>query len=96
MTLRGLSCRRQVGLGLLYKGLEVPQAFRMDLVVENLVVVEIKTVECILPEHEAQILSYLRFAHLPLGLLINFRAFPLGKKGIKRFSMTRTLSASSA
>ncbi|HJV21424.1 MAG TPA: GxxExxY protein, partial [Holophagaceae bacterium] len=98
LTLRGLRVMRQVGLDLTYKGLEVPQAFRMDLVVEGSVVVELKAVESLLPEHEAQILSYLQFSSLPVGLLFNLKTAPLMPKGFRRFTRTRSgsFSASSA
>lgn len=98
LALRGLKVTRQVSLGLTYKGLEVPQAFRMDLVVEGLVVIELKAVETLLPEHEAQLLSYLRFSGLPVGLLFNFKHFPLMPKGFRRFTRTHngSFSASSA
>ena len=85
LELRGLTAQRQVPLGITYRGLEIPYAFRMDLVIENTLVVELKTVEIIAPEHEAQMLSYLRFSGHPIGLILNFKAFPMGKKGIRRF-----------
>lgn len=85
LELRGHHSQRQVSLGLDYKGLKVPQAFRMDLVVDGLVLVELKVAEAFAPEHDAQVLSYLRFSGLPVALLLNFGVFPMGKKGIRRF-----------
>lgn len=96
LGLRGLGVSRQVHLGLSYKGLEVPQAFRMDLVVADQVVVELKCVEALLPEHEAQLLSYLRFSGIGVGLLFNFKALSLMNKGFRRFARTAPLSAPSA
>ena len=87
---------RQVSLGLNYRGLSVPLAFRMDMVVDDVLVVELKVAEAFTPEHEAQILSYLRFSGKPEGLLINFGVYPMGRKGIRRFVMqARPFSASS-
>jgi GxxExxY protein len=87
LALRGYRVERQVPLGLVYRGLEVPQAFRMDLVVEGRVLVELKVVDAFVPEHEAQVLSYLRFSGLSVGLLLNFKALPLAKSGLRRFVM---------
>jgi GxxExxY protein len=69
--LRGLSFETQVELPLTYKGV-VLRGQRMDIVVEEVLVLELKAVEAIANVHLAQLLSYLRAAHLPLGLLINF------------------------
>ena len=87
LRLRGHGVECQVGLGLTYRGLKVPQAFRMDLVVDELLVVELKVAESFTPEHEAQILSYLRFSGKPVGLLLNFGVYPMGRRGIRRFVM---------
>lgn len=74
---------RQVPLPVIYKGGKLDCGYRMDLVVENLVIVELKTVEKIVNVHEAQLLSYLKLANKPLGLLLNFHVSVL-KSGIKR------------
>ncbi|MBI4912298.1 MAG: GxxExxY protein [Acidobacteria bacterium] len=96
LTLRGHRVERQVQLGILYRGLEVPQAFRMDLVVDGTLVVELKVAEAILPEPDAQVLNYLRFSGHPVGLILNFKAFPLGTKGIRRFLNTLPTGSRSA
>lgn len=96
LALRGYRVERQVSLGLVYRGLEVPQAFRMDLVVEGRVLVELKVVDAFVPEHEAQVLSYLRFSGLDIGLLINFKSLPLTKSGLRRFVRASGSSISSA
>jgi GxxExxY protein len=83
LTLRGVSFERQVPLPVFYKGAELDCGYRLDLVVENKVIVEIKAVESLLPIHEAQLLTYLRLGDKRLGLLINFNV-PLLKSGIKR------------
>lgn len=95
LALAGLHCERQVPLGLTYRGLEVPQAFRMDLVVEKKVLVELKVADAFAPEHEAQLLSYLRFSGLEVGLLINFKSLPLTKTGLRRFLRGAELRAPS-
>ena len=96
LALGGHSVERQVQLGLVYRGLEVPQAFRMDLVVDGKVLVELKVADAFMPEHEAQVLSYLRFSGLAVGLLINFKSIPLAKSGLRRFVMTKDGAISSA
>ncbi len=85
LTLRGLKVESQVLLPIDYKGLKIDEALRIDILVENLVVIEIKAVETILPVHEAQLLTYLKLSNNRLGLLINFNS-PLIKDGIKRIA----------
>jgi GxxExxY protein len=70
-------------LPVVYKGVKLDCGYRMDLVVENLVVVEFKTVEKLLPVHDAQLLSYLKLSGMSLGLLINFHV-PVLKDGLRR------------
>lgn len=83
LALRGISAARQVLLPLTYKGLVVPDAYHIDLLVEDRVVVELKTVEVLKPVHTAQLLTYLRMSGNALGLLINFHV-PLLRDGLKR------------
>jgi GxxExxY protein len=78
-----ISFEKQVPLPVIYKGVKLECGYRMDLVIDRLIVVEIKAVERILPVHEAQLLSYLKLANKPLGLLINFHV-PVLKNGLKR------------
>lgn len=80
---RGLKVANQVDLPLYYKGRLTDKKFRIDLLVEDEVVVELKAVEAILPIHEAQLLTYLKLTNKKLGLLINFNV-PLLKQGILR------------
>jgi GxxExxY protein len=70
-------------IGVDYKGLAIGVAYRGDLLVENKVIVELKTVDTVLPVHKAQLLTYLRLAKRKLGLLINFNV-PMMKDGIHR------------
>jgi len=79
----GLHFKRQVDLPVVYKRVKLDCGYRMDLVVEDSVIVEIKAVDSILPVHEAQLLSYLKLANKPLGLLMNFHVSVL-KNGLKR------------
>jgi GxxExxY protein len=83
MKIRGLNVRRQVALPLVYKGEKCDIGYRIDLLVENKVIVEIKSVESLNNVHIAQVLTYLKLSNCKLGLLINFNV-PLLKNGIKR------------
>ena len=80
---RGLAVATQISLPLLYDGVRIDLAYRADLIVDNVVVVELKTVSKLLAVHEAQLLSYLRLSGFRLGLLINFHELHL-KNGIRR------------
>jgi GxxExxY protein len=83
LWLSGLAFERQVLLPLVYKGARLDAAARMDLVVERLVVTEIKAVDHLAPIHRAQLLTYLRLSHYPVGLLINFNV-ELLRSGVRR------------
>ena len=76
--------RRQVPLPVCYKGVQLECGYRMDMVVEHQLVIEIKAVERFLPIHEAQILTYLRLSGLPIALMLNFNSVTL-KDGLRRF-----------
>jgi GxxExxY protein len=82
-TLRKLPCDQQVSLKVTYKGLELEGGYRLDFIYDNRVVVELKTVESVLPVHEAQLLTYLKMTGIRVGLLINFNV-PVLKSGIYR------------
>ena len=79
----GLDVKTQVALPVLYDGLRLENGFRMDLLVESKVVVELKSVEVLLEVHHMQLLTYLKLSGHKLGLLINFNV-PLIKAGIFR------------
>ena len=83
LHLRGLNFHRQVALPVEYKGMQLDCGYRLDLVVEDAVVVELKAVERLLPIHEAQLLTYLRLNGSKVGLLLNFNVSVL-KNGIIR------------
>ncbi|HLA96487.1 MAG TPA: GxxExxY protein [Pyrinomonadaceae bacterium] len=79
----GLKAERQVALPVIYEGLRLDADYFIDILVEDTVVLELKSVEHLLPIHEAQLLTYLKLANKKLGLLINFNVTLL-KNGIKR------------
>ena len=83
LSLTGLTFARQVTLPVVYKGVNLDCGYKMDIVVEDTIVVELKTVEKLLPIHHAQLLSYLKLSKRSVGLLINFNV-PVLKDGIKR------------
>lgn len=83
LELKGLCIEIQKSLPVEYKGIKIDSGYRLDLVVENSVIVELKSVEKILPIHEAQLLTYLKLTGLKLGLIINFNV-PVLKNGLKR------------
>ena len=81
---RGWNFERQMPVPLVYKEIRLDGAYRIDLLVEKTVVIEIKSVPVLAPVHDAQILTYLRIAGIRTGLLINFNV-PVLRQGIKRF-----------
>lgn len=81
---RDIHVERQVPVPVIYKEIRLEFGYRIDLLVEGKVIVELKSIETIAPVHEAQILTYMKFAHLKTGLLINFNV-PLLKNGLKRY-----------
>ena len=80
---QGVSVDCQVDLPIIYKGEITNKTYRIDMLVENCVIVELKSVDTINPIHEAQLLTYMKLLNINLGLLINFNVDIL-KKGIKR------------
>jgi len=82
--LRGIKAKNQVAIPLIYKGFELSKEFKIDILVEDEIILEIKSSETMLPVYEAQIISYLKLANKRLGFLINFNV-PLMKDGFKRF-----------
>ncbi len=94
LSLLRLQYDRQRPLPLIYKGMPLDCAYRLDMVVEDTVILELKAVEMILPIHEAQLLTYLKLSGIPIGLLINFNV-PVLTQGVKRFVNTQSTSATS-
>ena len=80
---RGLRCARQVVLPIEYDGEQVDAGFRLDVIVEDVVIVEIKSIDQFAPVHQAQLLTYLKLSKVTLGFLINFNVTHL-RDGIKR------------
>ena len=93
----GLGFRRQVELPVLYKGVRLDCGYRMDFLVEDAVICELKSVEQLLPVHAAQLLTYLKLSGKEVGLLMNFNE-PVLRRGLKRlvneFSESRRLGVS--
>ena len=83
LTIRDLSYQRQKSLPIIYKDIGLNCGYRIDLVVADKVIIELKAVSKIEPIHDAQLLTYLRLSNLKLGLLINFNV-PILRSGIKR------------
>ena len=83
LTKRGISYERQASMPLVYEGVNVEGGFRLDLLVEKSVVLEIKAVEKLLPIHQSQLLTYLKLTNLRLGLLVNFNV-QMFKQGVRR------------
>jgi GxxExxY protein len=83
LTQSGIAFQRQVPVPIVYKGLELECAYRLDLVVNRQLIVEIKAVEKLLPIHSAQLLTYLKLTGIHAGLLMNFHTEVL-RDGIKR------------
>lgn len=86
LTLRGIPFERQQRVPLDYKGLPMNGHVRLDLVVRSQVVLELKAIDRLLKVHEAQLVSYLRFSGLPLGLLVNFNVAVLMQGGLRRLT----------
>ncbi|MEO6568739.1 MAG: GxxExxY protein [Opitutaceae bacterium] len=85
--LRGLAFEEQKLCAVTYKDLLIEDAYRLDFLVEKLVVVELKAIDALLDVHEAQVLTYLRFTSCRIGLLFNFRTTLLTKHGLRRLAL---------
>jgi GxxExxY protein len=89
----GIAFERQISVPVVYKSIRLDCAYRLDLKVENKLIVEIKSVERLMPIHEAQLITYLRLTGLAVGLLLNFNTNVL-KNGIRRLAHSHRLTAS--
>ena len=83
LSQKEIKFERQVPLPVVYKGVKLDCGYRMDIVVEQLVIIEVKAIERLIPIHDAQLLSYLKMHNKKVGLLLNFHV-PILKKGLKR------------
>ncbi|MBS1767088.1 MAG: GxxExxY protein [Acidobacteria bacterium] len=92
----GLDARTEMPLDISYGALHIPNAYRMDLVVNGRLLIERKTLDKLLPTHEAQLMTYLRFSGLRAGPLLNFWAMPLKQGGLKRVLNTHASPLPSA
>jgi GxxExxY protein len=84
LRLRGLKSEKQIAVPIVYKDIKLDCGYRIDILVEDKIVIELKAVEAINDVHEAQVLIYLKFSKRKIGLLINFNVKSL-KTGIRRF-----------
>ena len=84
LQLKGIHFKSQLPLPVEYKGIQLDTGYRIDLLIEDSLIIELKSVEKILPIHEAQILTYIKLAKVKIGLLINFNVLKV-KEGIRRF-----------
>jgi GxxExxY protein len=84
LHLRGIAFERQVPLPVEYKGIKLDCGYRLDIVVANAVILEIKCMEHVLPVHEAQLLTYLKMTGKRVGLILNFNVPALARGGIIR------------
>jgi GxxExxY protein len=82
----GLNAEKQRPVHVVYKEIHLDCGYRIDILVENTVIIELKTVELFSPVHEAQILTYMKFAQKSIGLLINFNVTVL-KNGLRRYKI---------
>ncbi len=94
LTDRGLAVERQKAIDILYRGRCLRDGFRADLLVGGMLIIEVKSVERLAPVHGKQLLTYLRLANRPLGLLMNFGA-PTFREGLKRIVNDHRALASS-
>ena len=85
LTIRGFDFETELIIPINYKGLEVEAGLRCDLFVEKTLVVELKSVEKVLPIHEAQLLTYMKLLEVPIGLIINFNVTHIFKEGQKSY-----------
>ena len=83
LQLRGLAVRRQVALPIVYEGAKLESGYRLDLVIDDALVIEVKAVEALTRLHEAQVLTYLRLSGHRIGFLMNFNV-TLFKQGVRR------------
>lgn len=85
LALRNIEYKTQMFVPIEYKGLLLDAELRLDFVIEDLLIVELKAIESILPVHEAQVLTYMRLLQKPKGILINFNCINIFKEGQKTF-----------
>ena len=88
LALAGLSFKRQQGIHAIYNGIDLDLGFRADIIVEDTVILELKSIECISPVHKKIAISYLKLSGIEIGLLINFNVIRL-TDGITRLVMDK-------
>jgi GxxExxY protein len=95
MRLAGLSFKSELAIPICYKGVDLNCSYRLDFLVEDFLVIEVKAVESLLGIHQAQLLTYMKLAEAPLGLLLNFNV-KLLTEGIKKCAISKFSARSAA
>ena len=85
LSLSSMEFRRQILVPIIYKGIDLNAEIRVDVLVDDLILVELKAIDGILPVHQAQLLSYMKLMQKPKGVLINFNCTNIFKEGQKTF-----------
>jgi GxxExxY protein len=85
LELRGIKHFSELTIPITYKGMELETGLRFDLLIDNKIIVELKSVETVLPIHEAQLLTYMKLTECPLGIMINFNCVNIYKEGQKTY-----------
>ena len=85
LTQQGIPFRKEIDLPVQYKGIRLDCGYRLDLIVDEQLIVELKSVDKLAPIHEAQLLTYMKLAGISIGLLLNFNVLKLKDGGIKRY-----------
>ncbi len=85
LELKGLTYKAQLTLPIEYKGIVLSGALRIDILIENIMLMELKAVEAILPVHEAQLLTYMKLMKIPKGILVNFNCANIVNEGKRTF-----------
>lgn len=85
LSLREINFKIEVNLPIYYKGAEIDASLRCDFIIEDMLVVELKTVETVLPIHKAQLLTYMKLLRKPMGLMLNFNCTHIYSEGQKTY-----------
>lgn len=85
LTIRGINFKNEFSLPIVYKGLEIDALLRCDFLIEDYLIVELKSVETVLPIHKVQLLTYMKLLRKPMGLMINFNCTHIYSEGQKTY-----------
>jgi len=84
LEMQGLQAKSQVALPVIYKGIDLELGYRADILIENKVIIEVKSIETLLPIHKKQLLNYLKLSNISVGFLVNFNSDTLNKETLIR------------